>query len=62
MREYVRYRAAKIDDGVDAEDYLARTVHESHELIDIGILDEDGNRIMARQKMGAIGFVRWRDK
>lgn len=60
-REYVRIRSADIYSEPDAENYLARTVHETHELIDIGILDEDGNKIMARQKMDAIGFIRWRE-
>ena len=60
-RSYVRVRAANMDEFPDAENYLARTVFESHELIDIGILDEDGNKIMAHEKMDAIGFIRWRD-
>lgn len=58
-RHYVRL--AKIDDEPDAEHYLARTVYESHELIDIGILDEDGNKIMAHERMDEIGFIRWRN-
>lgn len=61
-RDYVVRRAGKIDEELDAEDYLARTVYESHELFDIGILDEDGNRIMARQKMDPVGFIRWRER
>lgn len=60
-REYLRIRSADIDGFVDGEDYLARTVYECHDLIDIGILDEDGNKIMAREKMDAVGFIRWRD-
>jgi hypothetical protein len=46
----------------DGEHYLARTVFESEELIDIGILDATGNKVMARQKIDPIGFVRWQDK
>lgn len=59
-REYVlQRRAANIDENVNGEDYLARTVHEDHELIDIGVMDAQGNRIMARRRMDPIGFVRW---
>lgn len=61
-RDYVIVRSAKIDEEVDGEQYLARTVYEPEELIDIGVLDSDGNRVMARQKMDPIGFVRWGDK
>lgn len=61
--DYVtRHRAANIDENVNGEDYLARTVHEDHELIDIGVMDAQGNRIMARRKMDPIGFVRWPEK
>lgn len=60
-RDYVIVRSAKIDEEVDAENYLSRTVYEPEELIDIGVLDSDGNRVMARRKMDPIGFVRWRD-
>jgi hypothetical protein len=59
-REYVRvHRLGDIDENVDGENYLARTVYEDRELIDIGIVDANGEKIMARQKMDAIGFVRW---
>jgi hypothetical protein len=58
-RDYVIRRCASIDETVDAERYLARTVHEAEELIDIGVLDAAGNKIMARQKMDPIGFVRF---
>lgn len=59
-REYVvQRRAANIDENVNGEDYLARTVHEDHELIDIGVMDAQGNRIMARRRMDPIGFVRF---
>jgi len=60
-REYVSIRAAKIDENVDGEQYLARTVYEPEELIDIGILDSDGNKVMARRRL-EIGFVKWGDK
>lgn len=60
MREYVFARpcAADIGDNVDGENYLARTVYEDHELIDIGVMDRDGNPIMARKRLDPIGFVR----
>lgn len=58
-REYViRRRMADIDDNVNAEDYLSRTVYEEHEMIDIGLLDSEGNAILARKKMDPIGFIR----
>lgn len=64
MREYViakrKARSADIDSEPDAEDYLARTVYEDHELIDIGIRDKNGDPIMARQKRDPVGFVRFK--
>lgn len=46
-----------------AKEYLvrpraARTVFEDFELIDTGVLDAAGNRVMARQKLDPIGFIR----
>lgn len=58
-RDYITRRSADIDENVDAENYLARTVYDPEELIDIGILDADGNKVMARQRMDPIGFIRW---
>lgn len=60
MREYVRAapRAAHIEDEPDGEHYLARTVFEDFELIDTGVLDAAGNRIMARQRLDPVGFIR----
>lgn len=60
-REYV-VRSARIDEEVDGENYLARTVYEPEELFDIGILDSEGNKVMARRRIDPIGFVRWADK
>ncbi len=60
-REYIIRRAAKIDEEVDGENYLARTVYEPEELFDIGILDSDGNKVMARRRLDPIGFIRWKD-
>ena len=66
-REYViRPRSVRTSNDewheADAEDYLARTVYEEHELVDIGIMDAEGNPIMARKRMDPIGFVRWPEK
>lgn len=63
-REYVRLtpaRAADIDNGADAEHYLARTVFEDYELIDTGVLDAAGNKIMARERIDPVGFIRHRN-
>lgn len=62
MRRSYVVRAARIDEEVDAENYLARTVYEPEELFDIGILDSEGNKVMARRRLDPIGFVRWSDK
>jgi hypothetical protein len=59
-KEYVRVRAARSEEEPDAEHYLARTVYEDYELIDIGILDDKGEKIMARKRMDPIGFVRFK--
>lgn len=63
MREYVFARpwAADIGDNVDGENYLARTVYEDHEMIDIGVMDRNGNPIMARKRLDPVGFVRWKN-
>lgn len=61
-RDYVTRRCADIDENPDGENYLSRTVYEPEELIDIGILDADGNKVMARQRIDPIGFIRWRSK
>lgn len=62
MRDYVIRRMADIDENVNGEDYLGRTVYEDHELIDIGIMDSAGNKIMARKRMDPIGFVRFPER
>lgn len=61
MRTYisVKPRLADYDRDPDGEDYLARTVYEVEERVDIGILDADGNKIMAVEKKNPIGYV-WR--
>ena len=44
MREYIvlrgRPKAANIDEAVDGEDYLSRTVFEDETLIDTGVTDQ----------------------
>lgn len=61
-REYVPVRrCADINDNIDGENYLSRTVYEDHELIDIGVMDRNGNPIMARKRLDPIGFVRWKN-
>ncbi len=64
MRDYIirRTRQADIDSDPNGEDYLSRTVYEDHELIDIGITDSDGNKIMARKRMNPVGFVTWPER
>lgn len=60
-REYfIKRRSADIDSEPDAENYLARTVYEDYELIDTGVIDANGDKIMARRKMMPIGFVRFK--
>ncbi len=62
MREYlVRPRSADMSAEPDGENYLARTVFEQEELIDIGVLDPAGKPIMARRKTPPIGFIRHRE-
>lgn len=61
-REYISVRPkADWEDEHRGVDSLARTVYEPEELVDIGILDSDGNKVMARRRLDPIGFVRWRD-
>lgn len=66
-RDYViRPRAAPEPNGeswgADGENYLARTVYEEHDLVDIGIMDPEGNPIMARKRIDPIGFIRWPER
>lgn len=59
MREYLRQPVRSDWHGEHrATDSLARTVHEDYELIDTGVVDAAGNKIMARNRMDQIGFVR----
>lgn len=59
MRDYIVRRSAN-NEPIDGERYLARTVHEDVDLIDIGVMDAKGNPIMARQRMDPVGFVRFK--
>lgn len=38
---------------------LAKTVYEVEETYDTGMLDENGNKIYAREKKHPIGFIRF---
>lgn len=60
MRRYrtMRTRAADIDANTDAENYLARTVHEDTDPRDTGLLDWTGTKIYAVSEIEPIGFVR----
>lgn len=64
MRAYTSLRLkrarAEIDGEplIDAADYLARTVYENQELVDTGVLDQQGNPVMAYEKPNPIGYVR----
>lgn len=62
-RDYViRPRSADITKDPDGEHYLAREIIETVETIDIGLTDQFGNKIMARQKIDPVGFVRFPNK
>ena len=58
-REYFRQRPKADYEWWDYPntDSLARTVYETEELFDTGIVDEAGNKIMAREKKNPIGYV-----
>ena len=47
-------------DDTFVREFSPRTVFEEEEIIDIGVLDAQGNKIMAKAKKPRIGF-RWRD-
>lgn len=54
-----RAKAGNIDENLNGEDYLARTVYEDFELVDTGVLDADGNPVKAHERMDPVGFIRW---
>jgi hypothetical protein len=41
----------------DPVESLARTVYETDEVIDIGLVDSAGNPIVAREKKRPIGYI-----
>jgi len=57
-REYFRKRPTGDYEWWDYPntDSLAKTVYETDEVYDTGMLDENGNKIMAREKKNRIGF------
>lgn len=57
-RDYI-IRPRQSWDDAKATDYLAREIIETEETIDIGLTDQFGNKILARQKRGPVGFIRW---
>ena len=59
-RYIVKPRMASLDDGLDAENYLARTVFEPDPApVRTGLLDARGNELFAVVEIGPIGFVRF---
>jgi len=59
-KTYFIRRSCDDDYEADALDSLARTVYEDYEIIDTGVIDADGNPIMARRRFDPIGFVRFK--
>lgn len=59
-REYA-IRSADWSRGPDGEHYLARDIIVTEETVDIGIVDQFGNKIVARKRADPVGFVRFRD-
>lgn len=58
MREYV-IRRMDYSDEHRGKDCLAREVIITDETIDIGIVDQFGNKIVARKKADPVGFIRF---
>jgi hypothetical protein len=53
-----KVRLADYDDGPDAEDYLSRTIYVPDETpYETGILDAQGNMILAQVRIDPIGFT-----
>lgn len=53
-------RLANINDEVDGENYLSRTVYEPDGTpFETGILDANGRMIMASYSLGPIGFIQF---
>ena len=61
-KRYFVPHLANIDEHVDGENYLSRTVYEPDDSpFETGILDADGRMIMASYQIGPIGFIRFAD-
>lgn len=43
-------------------DMLARTVIEEEELFDVGLVDQHGNKIMAKKRKDSIGYYPLRER
>lgn len=59
-RQYIT-RAADIYGDPDAENYVARVIHEQYEERKTGILNAKGDPITLRLTMGPIGFVHFKE-
>jgi hypothetical protein len=60
MREYLVKKPARSDYewwDIPNTESLAKVVYENDELYDTGMLDANGNKIMAREKKNPMGFV-----
>lgn len=57
-REYFRRPSGDLEywDYSNTES-LAKVVYETDEVFDTGVLDENGNKVFAREKRNPIGFV-----
>lgn len=69
MRRYMRLPVASAIRSdhdytfTDAQEYLARTVHEPEpRMVNTGLLYPDGSPIIAYEAMGPIGFVRFEEE
>lgn len=61
MRKYISAKQIKQCDDYwvePAPESLGRTVYEERNMIDIGVLDHNGDPIMAYEQMDQIGFIR----
>jgi len=63
---FVQCTKPKSDDDYNWEadplNSLARTVHEDYEIIDTGVLNDQGEPIMARKRFDPIGYVRFKER
>lgn len=62
LKRYVTIKRSCDDDYIgNALDCLATTIIEEREYIDIGVLDQNGNAVMAVKKTDQIAYVRGND-